>query len=81
MSVAGTAPHKGGVRGRGAYGDPALRGHGTITGFSSPRATPPGFVPLAAGGWRGAAATKLVVLPLPSGAGSAKKSKTGKSNR
>ena len=80
-SAVGTAPHMGGARGRGAYGGPAFRGHGAVVGFPSPRAPPAGLAPLAAGGWRGAATTKPVMLPLPSGAGSAMKSRGGKGSR
>ena len=81
VSAAGTAPHKGSVRGRGAYSGPALRGHSVVAGFSSPRVLLAGFAPLAAGGRRGAAATKPVVLPLPSVAGSSKNSRSEKSSR
>ena len=49
-STVGTAPHKGGVRGRGVYGGPAFGGHGAIAGFASPRALAAGFAPLVAGG-------------------------------
>ena len=65
VSAAGTAQHEGGVRGHGTHGASAPRGYGAVAGFSSPRAPPAGFAPLAAGGWRGgAAATKPVMLPL-----------------
>ena len=79
--MAVTAPHKGGARGPRAYAGSAFRDHGAIAGFPSPRVPPTGVAPLAAGGWRGAATTKPVVLPLPSGAGSAMKSRSGKGSR
>ena len=34
VSAAGTAPHKGSVRGRGTYGSSAPRGHGAVAGIS-----------------------------------------------
>ena len=34
VSAAGTAPHKGSVRGRGTYGSPASRGLGAVAGIS-----------------------------------------------
>ena len=34
VSAAGTAPHKGSVRGRGTYGSPAFRGLGAVAGIS-----------------------------------------------
>ena len=75
------APHEGAVRGHGTHGAFAPRRHGAVGGFSSPRAPPAGFAPLTAGGWRdGAAATKPVVLPLPSVAGGPKKKRSEKGN-